>query len=409
MKKRPSWNVVPFGSLAEFRNGVNFTNRNFGRGIKVVNVKDFQDYFKPRYAELDEINPEGVVRDDDILQEDDLLFVRSNGNRALIGRSLFIKGASEAVTYSAFTIRARIKSQEAVPLFYAYALRTDLVRRALSAHGGGTNINNLNQGILSTLQVPIPPLAAQRKIAAVLSAYDESIENSKQRIKRLEQMARAVYCELFVRRREDEEWEEKSIGEVIETLGGGTPSTKNPEFWKEGDVIWFTPSDVTAADTMFITDSGKKITRAGLNGSSARLFPAYSVMMTSRATIGVVAINTKGACTNQGFIVCVPSERVSAFQIYFWIEENRDKIISIASGATYKEISRSEFRELPIGLPPPGIARRFVNVVQPIGKLIENLQVKGGNLRNTRDLLLPKLISGEVEVSDLNISVEAPG
>src|SRR2546423_1289053 len=122
--QKPIWNTVPLGTLAEFRNGVNFTKTSFGRGMKVINVKDFQDRFEPSYEELGEINPKGVVRENDLLKEGDIVFVRSNGNRQLIGRSLLIKDAPEPVTHSAFTIRARFQSRQAFPLFYAYALRS---------------------------------------------------------------------------------------------------------------------------------------------------------------------------------------------------------------------------------------------------------------------------------------------
>jgi len=281
-------------------------------------------------------------------------------------------------------------------LFFALQPKLDLLRRMST--GAATKFLTLT--ILKEFDFELPPLPVQRAIAGVLAAYDELIENNTRRIKLLEQMAQALYREWFVRPCQagklPKGWEEKQVGDVIETLGGGTPSTKTPEFWEGGDVIWFTPSDLTAAGTIFIADSGKMITRTGLDGSSAKLFPAYSVMMTSRATIGVVAINTKEACTNQGFITCIPNDRVSAYHLFFWIEENEDKIISIASGATYKEISRSEFRELPIAVPPVEVAKRFAQMVQPVGKLIENLQAKNANLRRTRDLLLPKLISGEV-------------
>jgi type I restriction enzyme S subunit len=133
------------------------------------------------------------------------------------------------------------------------------------------------------------------------------------------------------------------------------------------------------------------------------MFPAYSVMMTSRATIGVTAINTRPACTNQGFVICVPNERVSFHQLYFWIEENKEKIISVASGATYKEISRSEFREFPIAVADKDKNLLFVEILTPIAKQIENLLAKNTNLCRTHDLLLPKLISGEVNVNELDI------
>jgi type I restriction enzyme S subunit len=201
----------------------------------------------------------------------------------------------------------------------------------LEQYDAGASNPTLNRNHIHLIPICYPPLPTQRKIAAVLSAYDDLIENNTRRIAVLEEMARLLYQEWFVRFRfpghEDvamvdselgpvpEGWEVKPIGEAIETLGGGTPSTKNPEYWDNGTITWFTPSDLTSAGTMFISESSRQITELGFQKSSAHLFPPYSVMMTSRATIGVVAINTQEACTNQGFITCIPNERVSAYQI----------------------------------------------------------------------------------------------
>jgi len=277
----------------------------------------------------------------------------------------------------------------------------------------------LNREVAHRQVFSVPPLKTQRKIAAILSAYDDLIENNLRRIEILQEMARFIYREWFVHFRFPghekvklldsplgkipEGWEVRPIGEVIDTVGGGTPSTKNPAYWEEGGVTWFTPSDLTSAGTMFIRDSSRRITELGLRNSSARLFPPYCVMMTSRATIGVAAINTKEASTNQGFITCIPNERLSAYHIYFWIVHNKDQIITIASGATYKEINRTEFRALPIAVPDLHTESCFIEMLDPIVKQVEKLQARNVNLRCTRDLLLPKLISGELDVSDLDI------
>lgn len=135
-------------------------------------------------------------------------------------------------------------------------------------------------------------------------------------------------------------------------------------------------------------------------------------MMTSRATVGVVAINTQEACTNQGFITCLPNEYLSAYHVYFWIIENKEKIIGLASGATFREINKTTFRTIPVVVAQPNIERSFYETIHPICKQIENLQRKNTNLRHTRDLLLPKLISGELDVSELEIAgvgIIAPG
>ena len=153
-----NWQTVPLGTLADFRNGINYTKKNFGKGIKVINVRNFQDYSYATFSDLDEVNLAKVIKQEDLLKKNDIIFVRSNGNRQLIGRSLFISDIKEQVVHSAFTIKVRFNSNKVIPRFYAYLLRTTLIRETLSAHGNGTNISNLNQQILSNIQVPLPPL-----------------------------------------------------------------------------------------------------------------------------------------------------------------------------------------------------------------------------------------------------------
>jgi type I restriction enzyme, S subunit len=198
MVAKVKWPTKRLGELAEFRNGVNYNKSSFGVGVKVVGVSDFQDYTKPRYAELEQINPEGIVTERNLLHDGDIVFVRSNGNRELIGRSLFIEQPPEEITHSAFTIRLRFTARDVLPKFYAYYFRTPLIRHALTTQGGGTNINNLNQDILNALTVPFPPLPVQRRIAGILSAYDALMENSQRRTRILESIARALYREWFV-------------------------------------------------------------------------------------------------------------------------------------------------------------------------------------------------------------------
>jgi type I restriction enzyme S subunit len=234
MTEKSKWQMKRLGDLAEFRNGVNYNKSSFGEGVKVVGVSDFQDYTKPKYAELEQINPDGIVSERNILRDGDIVFVRSNGNRELIGRSLLIEAPPEEVTHSAFTIRLRFNSREVCPKFYAYCFRTPLIRKGLTAFGGGTNISNLNQEILNALQVPSPPLSVQQRLADILSTYDELIENNQRRIRILEEMARTLYREWFVLFRFPgheknklvsspignipQGWEAKRLGDIAESM-----------------------------------------------------------------------------------------------------------------------------------------------------------------------------------------------
>jgi type I restriction enzyme, S subunit len=418
------WKLTTLGDLAVFRNGINFTASEFGSGLPIINVADFGSRTRPDYDSLREISADAPVGVDSILRDGDIVAVRSNGNRDLIGRTMLVRNPPE-ITHSAFTIRIRLHDagrKKVTPEFLAFLLRGPSLRAALSAHGSGTNISNLNQRILERLPVVIPSLRIQKKIVAILGAYDDLVENDRRRIQLLEEMAQRIYREWFVDLRfaghtqpagvdvtagaVPQGWSPARIGDVVETVGGGTPSRREPAYWKDGDVVWYTPSDLTASKSVFMRTSKAAITPLGLARSAARLFPAGSVMMTSRATIGVVAIAATEACTNQGFITCIPTEQISTYHLYFWLREKRETIDTLASGATFKEISRSEFRDLTILVPPVAIERRFVETVRPLFDLIGGLEAAIGIARRTRDLLLPRLVTGDVDVDRLNIPVE---
>jgi len=279
----------------------------------------------------------------------------------------------------------------------------------------------VNKTTIENLELKIPPLSTQRKIASILSAYDDLIDNNMRRIKILEEMAQAIYKEWFVKFRFPghekvkmvkselgmipEGWEVKMVQDTFEITGGGTPSKKILEYWEGGNINWYVPSDLTAHRTMFMDESGEKISELGLRKSSARLFPAYSVMMTSRATLGVISINTTEACTNQGFITCIPNEKFPLYTLYYWLHENIEKFIRLGTGATFKEITKGVFKKIEIIVPREELLTEFEKGVTPINQQVLIFQRKSINLRKTRDLLLPKLISGEIDVEKIDIEV----
>jgi type I restriction enzyme, S subunit len=267
---------------------------------------------------------------------------------------------------------------------------------------------------IKQVSVALPPLPVQQRIAAILSAYDELIENSQRRIKILEAMARGLYREWFVHFRFPghenhprvasalgeipQGWEVKTVADAFVISGGGTPSRKEDSFWKNGTIQWYSPTDLTRAGAMFIDDSSDHITELGLAQSSARMFPARSVMLTSRATIGAISINTQPACTNQGFITCLPNERVSLYFLFHWLTENVPTFQRMASGATFKEISRGVFKTIDFLQPPDALVGRFEAIATPMAAQVLSLQRQIQNLRRTRDLLLPRLLSGQINV-----------
>lgn len=264
----------------------------------------------------------------------------------------------------------------------------------------------------------LPDVATQRRIASILSAYDDLIENNTRRIAILEEMARRIYEEWFVRfrfpgheqvKRVESElglipegWKVQTVEQTFQILGGGTPSKAEPAYWEGGTINWYSPTDLTRAGTSFMEQSADRITALGLAKSSAKLFPPMSVMLTSRATIGVVAINTNEACTNQGFITCLPNSDYPLWLLYHWLKANVETFIGLGTGATFKEITKGTFKGIRLLVPPQNLVGAFSSTSEQLMLLSLNLQRKNRNLRVTRDLLLPKLISGELDVSTLS-------
>ncbi|MCM8595929.1 restriction endonuclease subunit S [Accumulibacter sp.] len=409
MAAQLDWPTKRLGDLAEFRNGVNYNKTSFGEGVKVVGVADFQDYTKPRYAELDQINPEGIVTERNILRDGDIVFVRSNGNRELIGRSLFIEQPPEEITHSAFTIRLRFTAREVHPKFYAYCFRTRLIRQALTAQGGGTNINNLNQDILSALEVPHPPLPIQRRIAGILSAYDELIENSQRRIKVLESMARAIYREWFVHFRFPGH---ESISRVSSPIGD------IPQGWeakKLGDLCELRKDPYKDVDHagLPLLDMARMPSRSlapGDTGTPAELTTSRILFQRGDTLFGaircylhkVVAAHYPGV-TNTSVLVLRP--RSPSFRSLVAIVASDIDTIRWAetqsTGTKMPVINWGVFQSMPSPIPSKALAQAFEDIAGPILDEIGILATQIQTLRRTRDLLLPRLLTGQIELDEL--------
>ncbi|HUY14967.1 MAG TPA: restriction endonuclease subunit S [Terriglobia bacterium] len=407
------WDYAALGDLAAFRNGVNYNKNNFGKGIKVINVKDFQDYSIASYDDLDEINPHGVVREESLLQDGDILFVRSNGNRDLIGRSLFIRGMKESVTHSAFTIRARISSHLTLPRFYAYLFRSSTFRRNLSARGSGTNISNLNQDILSQFKVPVPPIGTQRKIASILSAYDDLIENNTRRIKILEEMAQALYREWFVHFRFPghekikmvpsplgpipQGWHMVKLGSVADVNALSIKNGEQPEHVNYIDISSVSPGRIDKVEHLAYRDAPGRARRIVRHGDII-----WSTVRPNRRSYTLVLDPLPNLIVSTGFAVITPNDVPFS---YVYLALTTDEFVGYltnrARGSAYPAVNGGDFEGADFLLPVPNVVADFHSVAADILVQCETLTQRNANLRRTRDLLLPKLILGEIDVSSL--------
>ncbi len=282
---------------------------------------------------------------------------------------------------------------------------------------GAANQASITLDSIFRFEFYLPPFKTQQKIAAILSAYDDLIENNKRRITLLEKMAEEIYREWFVRMRfpghektkfvkgVPEGWKLEKIKNAFEFIGGGTPSKTEARYWDQGDVNWFTPSDITASKGIFLSVSGNQCTEEGVSRSSAKIFPPYSIMMTSRATIGAIGINTSPACTNQGFITCIPNEEYPLTYLYQWLKLSKVYFELISGGATFLELIKSTFKKIEILSPPKILVQKFDQQSLPLFNEIENLLNQIHMAEKTRDALLPRLISGKLSVENLDIQL----
>ncbi|MGF7089401.1 type I restriction enzyme S subunit [Kroppenstedtia sanguinis] len=294
------------------------------------------------------------------------------------------------------------------PKFIYYFLKT----LHLESYNVGSANPTLNRNHVHPIRVSWPSKLKQKQIAAILSALDDKIEINNRMNQTLESIAQALFQSWFVdyepfRDGEFVEselglipkgWEVKTIGEVCTITGGGTPKTKVPEYWENGNILWATPSDMTSMDSSVIFDTSRKITKLGLEKSSAKLLPIGTVLMTSRATIGYSSIAMKEISTNQGFINIICDKDLSNYHLMFWIKYYKEDVEGRANGSTFLEISKKAFKEIKVIVPPIKVQEEYNEIIKGIVEKVYSHQLETQTLQSLRDTLLPKLMSGEIRV-----------
>jgi len=193
-------------------------------------------------------------------------------------------------------------------------------------------------------------------------------------------------------------WKWGQLGECISVVGGGTPSTKNEVFW-DGEYNWTSPKDLSNSNSIIMLDTEKTITEKGLAKVSSGLLPADTVLMSSRAPIGYLALTKIPVAINQGYIAIPPENNMSPNFMLSWIHYNMPLIEAYSSGSTFPEISKKEFRKLPILIPPAELIKKFKEKTTCLYDVMETNLKQMNSLINTRDALLPRLMSGELKVN----------
>jgi type I restriction enzyme S subunit len=322
------------------------------------------------------------------------------------------------------TVLIRPNPDKVYPHYLLYLMQSRGVKHEMQIRAAGSTVEHLNMCDIRELNLPeLPPLEVQCQIGDTLANLDRKIENLRKQNETLEAIARTLFKHWFVDFQFPNEdgkpykssggemvrselgeipadWRVGKLGDVVETLGGGTPSTTMSEYWENGNIPWYSPTDLTRSKTLFSLGSEKKITKLGLEKSSAKLFPKYSLLLTSRATIGEITINTQDACTNQGFITIVPNQTFSVYFLHGWLLTQLNLIKQLASGSTFPELSKSTFRNFSFLIPDSARLAKYDKTIKPIFQKIETNISQIQTLTKTRDVLLPKLMSGKLRITE---------
>lgn len=186
-------------------------------------------------------------------------------------------------------------------------------------------------------------------------------------------------------------------------VGGATPSKKRPEYYSHDGIGWITPKDLSSTSDKFIAHGADDITQAGFDSCSVKVLPAGSVLFSSRAPIGYIAIATDEVTTNQGFKSIVPHEDIGTAFVYCFLSRNKSRISDVGSGTTFPEVSGKAMANIELALPDCEICAEFSNWAVPILDQQRCLEEENRKLGKLRDALLPKLMSGEIDVSGVEV------
>lgn len=322
--------------------------------------------------------------------------------------------------------------------YVMYFLASGEGKAALGAQTMGSVQQVINLRDLKNVRVPLPPLTEQRAIVRVLGALDDKIELNRRTNETLQAMARVLFKSWFVDfdpvRAKTEGgapagmdaataalfpdgfdssvlgdmprgWRVCPVGEAVRAVGGGTPSTSEASYWN-GPYCWVRPKDLSALGAPVLLRTERTITKAGLAGVSSGLLPVGTVLLSSRAPIGYLAVSAVSVAVNQGFIAMVCDGDVPNHYVLHWCVENMSAIEARAGGTTFPEISKKSFRPIPMMVPAKPVLDAWERMAEPIYDRIASNLRESDTIVALRDALLPRLLSGELRLRDAEKAVE---
>lgn len=277
-----------------------------------------------------------------------------------------------------------------------WLLKTPAYVRHIASCKTGTTVAMITKADIENFVFIAPDKLERQRILETISSLDDKIDLLHRENATLEAMAETLFRQWFIEEAK-EDWEEGKLDDILSVKGGTTPSTKESRFWN-GNIAWTSPRDVTTLKGVYLFKTEKTITEDGLREISSGLLPKGTLLMSSRAPVGVLAISEIPVAVNQGYIAILDNKGYAKEFIYLWLKLNMDLVHSYSNGSTFMEISKSTFKSLELQIPSIKEVERFVNGIKPIFEKIRNNEKHIQTLIQTRDSLIPKLMSNEIVI-----------
>ena len=397
------WKEYTIGELAIVKGGkrlpkgVNLiTERNSHPYIRIRDLTEKTIELKSSYEYVDDDTQKSISRY--IVNAGDILIsiVGTIGLIAVVGNTLHGANLTENCV-KLIDISDNV-DREYLYYFLVSSMGQDEIRKGtVGAVQPKLPIKNIQ-----SIKVPLPPIWIQKKISGLLSLIDSKIAFNTAINENLEQQAQAYFVDLFITNA-DPNWRIGTISDLGNVVGGGTPSKKVEEYYTSDGIAWITPKDLSNDKSKFVAHGETDITELGLTKSSATLMPKGTVLFSSRAPIGYIAIADGQICTNQGFKSIIPFDNVGTAFVYYFLKENLSAIENVASGSTFKEVSGSTMKIFTAIIPDNDTLAEFQRFCSPLFEQQRALEYENRSLSSIRDTLLPKLMSGEIDVSAVKI------
>ncbi len=412
-----SYPIDKLGKHIQILSGFAFKSKDFSdAGIPLIKIKNVT----PPSVSLIDLSyvSEEVANQNSkfILQYDDVLIALTgshiNQMASVVGRVARVKYSDVTVLNQRVAKITVIDENDCNLDFVYYYLSQDKIKIELASKAGGAaNQANISPTDIKNLMIPFPDIKTQRKISSVLKSYDDLIENNQKQIKLLEEAAQRLYKEWFVDLRfpghentpitdgVPQGWEEYAISDLCEKINaGGTPSRRNANYWNDASIKWYKTQEL---QDCWLIDSDEKISKEGQENSSAKFFPKNTILMAIYAspTLGRLGILDSEATCNQAALCLKADETIISWQwLYEKLYELRDHYNGIARGAGQQNISGEVVKQTIVLCPTKEIMDKFTQIVAPWFEKRRVLKKQNVSLIEARDRLLPKLMSGELEV-----------